>query len=1326
MSRVNVLFPAWNRGLVSAKALRRVDLDRTKLSAEVMTNWLPSTQGSMALRPGTKYFGSSYSDTGAQFIEFVGSTDDVALPELTHNRMRIWLGSDAHALALLSRPKVDTTVTLSDTGWDDASTGGGSSVAAVDQIPAMTAATTNGVTVAASSEQASFPAWQAADDAAASEWRSTSVGPPHWWKVDFGSGNTKRVRTYTVRVANAAGQLDNAPTAWTLESNDVDTGAGWTVEDTRSGQTWSIGETKQFTDTGFTDTGANSRRYWRLNISALNGDSEAVLSEVQLLSDTGAAGSSDKVIFAAGGATLNAAAIGALAKATKGVIVSDTGTEHSLAIRVTRGPVTLRVGSTAGDDDYISETAIGTGYHNLAFTPTTNFHITLQSDATVARIVSSLTIGDSGTVEITTPWEAADLDNIRYDQSADVVYVDCDGVRPSKIERRGTGRSWSVVDYAPDNGPFLSAASSSAKFSVSHFYGNTTLSSDIPFFTPDHVGALVRIFHEGQGGQWALGAEGAKTDTIEVTGISDTGTANANSERRIVFSVAGTYAGRIVVKRSVDGKDLGFKPISGNLGGGAVTASDTGTFTKTIDDPDDNVKVWYRAEFGDTGPGTGYTSGTAIVTATYAGGGITGIARITGYTNNQSVQIEVLRRFSDTGPSDNWQQGYWSEARGFPTAVALHGGRLAHAQGGSMFLSVSDDFENFDDTVDGDAGPIVRTLGSGPVDSIQYLVSLLRLIIGTEGAELTLRSSSIDEPLTPDNSSAGAFSTQGSANLRAVRMDNRAIYVQRSRQRVFMVGAGTQGAAFGDYEGFELTLLVPDLLSAGVVSIAIQRQPDTRLHCVLANGKVGLLTYEPQEEVICWTLWETDGTVEKAMVLPGVGEDAVYYHIRRMIGDGNDQYTKALLQFEGVDGGTTILDGSVGGSSHSWTAAGNAHTDDDESKFGDASGVFDGTGDYVSTPDSSDFAFGSGDWTVDFRFNCIAGGGAGLCGQCDNTVSAASTSFLVQKSSGNVIVAQVAVGSTFFTVTGTTQFTGSVNTGWHHVAFVRSGSTLKLFIDGVQEGGDVAITGSVNDSASVLAVGTEGAYTAAPWNGWIDEFRLSVGIARWTSSFTPPTAPYGAIKRFLEKWAMESECQGDTGLTWLADCAVSYTDTGRATLLNGVATHLVGESVIAWGSLDTGSTPHVDLSPGYDSLQTTWTVDTGGDVQLTGLTEGVHHAVVGLPYTANWKSTKLAYGAQAGTALAQVKRVAQVAFVLHQSHNAGLRFGGDTGHLDPLPRMIDGATVDADHIFPTLDLGAVPFPGTHGTDERFHMRAQAPRPVTILGTVPSVQSNERV
>ena len=1103
MARVNQPFISFNRGLVSPKALARVDLERTKLSAEVFTNWIPKTQGAMTIRPGTKYFGSSLNDTGAEYLEFVAATDDVALVELTHQNMRIWLGDDAHELALLGRPLVATTVSFSDTGWDNSSTGGAVATTATDLIPAMTGATTNGITISASSEQASLSrqAWRAGDNLNTTEWEDTGANfiegvssLPSWWMVNFGSGNTKAVSSYSIRAYENSGLLANAPSAWTLQSNDVDTGAGWTTVDSRSSQTgWAASEKRTFERLD-ADTGTiEAFRYWRVNVTTVNGSLSVVIAEIEMFD----AATAQQAKFSNGALTLNPTSIGGLAKATRRVQVDtgDVDVEHGLVLAVSRGPVTLRCGSTSGDDDYISEASLGTGYHNLAVTPADDFYITIQSDAQVDRIVSSISIGDSGTVEITAPWGANDLGNIRYDQSADVVYVDCDGVRPSKIERRGTGRSWSVVDYAPNNGPFLPSPSSSAKMSVSHFFGNTTLNSDVPFFNAGHVGALVRAFHDGQSGQWLLGAAGAHTDAIKVTGISDTGTPGADSERRIVFAVSGTWAGRITIKRSIDGDDLGFKTIPASF----TSPSDTGTFTKTIDDPDDNLEVWYRAELADTGTGSnGYTSGVAVVTATYGGGGITGIGRITGYNTNTDVDIEVLSRFSDTGSSDNWQQGYWSDARSFPSAVALHGGRLAHANGGSVFLSVADDYENFDDDTIGDAAPIIRTLGSGPVDKIRYLLSLLRLIVGTAGAELTMRSSSLDEPLTPANSSAGGFGTQGAANLRALKMDNRAIFIQRSLQRLFMVGAGTQGNNFGDYEGSELTLLVPDLLAAGVVSIAVQRQPDTRFHIVLADGTVGILTYEPQEEVICWSMWETDGAVERAMVLPGISEDAVYYHINRTIN--------------------------------------------------------------------------------------------------------------------------------------------------------------------------------------------------------------------------------GVTKRYLEKWALESECVGDTGLTWIMDCAKSYTDTGRTATLTGFL-HLAGLDAVVWSD-DTGSIPGVDRSPDVSGVQTVYAVDTGaGTITLA---TPVHHAVAGKAYNADWTSTKLAYAAEAGTALGQMKRTDKIIFVLHNTHNNGLFFGSDTGHLDPLPRVIDGAVVDADTIFPTFDQAAMAFPGLWDADSRIHLRAKAPRPATVLAIAPTVGTSEKV
>jgi hypothetical protein len=58
-----------------------------------------------------------------------------------------------------------------------------------------------------------------------------------------------------------------------------------------------------------------------------------------------------------------------------------------------------------------------------------------------------------------------------------------------------------------------------------------------------------------------------------------------------------------------------------------------------------------------------------------------------------------------------------------------------------------------------------------------------------------------------------------------------------------------------------------------VVSIGVQRQPDTRIHCVLGDGTVAILTFEAEEEVMAWSTYETDGAVEQVIVLPGAGED---------------------------------------------------------------------------------------------------------------------------------------------------------------------------------------------------------------------------------------------------------------------------------------------------------------------------------------------------------------------------------------------------------------------------------------------------------------------
>lgn len=163
--------------------------------------------------------------------------------------------------------------------------------------------------------------------------------------------------------------------------------------------------------------------------------------------------------------------------------------------------------------------------------------------------------------------------------------------------------------------------------------------------------------------------------------------------------------------------------------------------------------------------------------------------------------------------------------------------------------------------------------------------------------------------------------------------------------------------------------------------------------------------------------------------------------------------------------------------------------------------------DYVSTPDSADFAFGAGNFTVDFWFKRgqTAGITKYLCGQSN---AGSDNGFnILMDSSGHLKSVCKADGSLYAQTT-----TAITDLNWHHFAFVRNGNTGTNYIDGVADG-TCDVTGiTLPDSAGVFAIGTIGNYTAAntPFVGWIDEFRVSKGIARWTANFSLPMAAYSA------------------------------------------------------------------------------------------------------------------------------------------------------------------------------------------------------------------------
>lgn len=556
--------------------------------------------------------------------------------------------------------------------------------------------------------------------------------------------------------------------------------------------------------------------------------------------------------------------------------VADLGIEHAIRIVISNGPVVLRVGTALGGDTYVTETTLDTGTHSISFTPTGNFFVQFSNAHARTADISNCTIEAAGVVTLPTPWTANDLANLRGNweitQSGDVLYIACDGFQQRVFERRGTrpnARSWSLALYRSEDGPFRIANLGATTITPSGLTGNITLTSSVPLFKSTHApsanscGALFKIVSSGQNVTAALAAENTFTTAIRVT--------NVGEQRRFTITITGVWNATVTLQRSLDSQ---------------VTWQDVSSYTTnqatTFADGLDNQIIHYRI-----GIKTGnYVSGTATCTLSYSLGSLTGIARVTGFTSSMVVSAEVLTStgMGATSASSNWSEGSWSDFRGWPTVGCLYEGRLFWAGKNEIFGSESDNFTSFSEELDGDSAPIDRTIGSGPVDTINFLLPLQRLMLGAQGAEWSCRSTSFDEPLTPTNFNVKPASTQGSAAVEAVKIDSHGVFVQRGGTRVYLLTLDNNSL---DYSSQHLSEVIPEIGQPRIVRMAVQRQPDTRVHFVRSDGTVAVLIFDKVENVSCWVEVETTGSIEDVVVLPGaVGseEDQVYYVVNRTIG----------------------------------------------------------------------------------------------------------------------------------------------------------------------------------------------------------------------------------------------------------------------------------------------------------------------------------------------------------------------------------------------------------------------------------------------------------
>ncbi|MSP59902.1 MAG: LamG domain-containing protein [Myxococcales bacterium] len=214
--------------------------------------------------------------------------------------------------------------------------------------------------------------------------------------------------------------------------------------------------------------------------------------------------------------------------------------------------------------------------------------------------------------------------------------------------------------------------------------------------------------------------------------------------------------------------------------------------------------------------------------------------------------------------------------------------------------------------------------------------------------------------------------------------------------------------------------------------------------------------------------------------------------------------TVLLLHMDGVNNAKVFPDSSP--SKHVITVGGDAKVSTADSKFGGASGYFDGNGDFLGVADSPDWNLGTGDFTIDYwmrsannvqnaRMHALSFGNAnGTNIDFDyNDKDQGGWGFWIYWNGGGGNLVRV---NTVYT-----------DNKWHHVALVRAGTLFTGYVDG-KSIGSMNYAPALNVSGNFNRYIGLGATGSWPYLGYLDELRILKGVARWTMNFTPPDAAY--------------------------------------------------------------------------------------------------------------------------------------------------------------------------------------------------------------------------
>ena len=235
------------------------------------------------------------------------------------------------------------------------------------------------------------------------------------------------------------------------------------------------------------------------------------------------------------------------------------------------------------------------------------------------------------------------------------------------------------------------------------------------------------------------------------------------------------------------------------------------------------------------------------------GSGFNGFAVITAVGSTTSVTADVIDDFAGTGAVTTWRLGAFSDTTGYPTAVTLYEQRLVYggttANPQKLYFSEAGKPNRFEHGTEADKA-IFYTIFSQKPDLIRTLSGTQdQLVVGTFSGNFVVKGGQGTEPITQDSISARPADNIGTETQIPIIHNNEVIFTERGKKtlRAFKYLLNSDR-----FKSVDLNLLSDDISSGKIKQISFQKGRPEIIWCSKEDGKIGILTYKPEELVLGW------------------------------------------------------------------------------------------------------------------------------------------------------------------------------------------------------------------------------------------------------------------------------------------------------------------------------------------------------------------------------------------------------------------------------------------------------------------------------------------